>query len=188
MNAVVWRTLKRHRTAFIILVILTMISAGLITGNTYLEGKLLDSLVYSRDPGLFVLFFGLMLSFGILRLVISFFTSHFQILTKQKTVLELNRNIIFRLFTKNTLSILKWSPTTLSARINDDVTEIVSFFADTVLRLCSVIVSTLTITVYVLSANAEIFAIMVVFLPVYFLIYVVFHQKIYRVSLEIKGK
>ncbi|UYN56619.1 hypothetical protein ACPD8N_02240 [Lacticaseibacillus chiayiensis] len=100
MNAVVWRTLKRHRTAFIILVILTMISAGLITGNAYLEGKLLDSLVYSRDPRLFVLFFGLMLSFGILRLVISFFTSHIQILTKQKTVLELNRNIIFRLVYK----------------------------------------------------------------------------------------
>ncbi|KRK13347.1 multidrug ABC transporter ATPase permease [Lacticaseibacillus zeae DSM 20178 = KCTC 3804] len=188
MNAVVWQTLKKHRAAFIILVIFTMISTSLITCNTYLEGKLLDSLVYSRNPRLFVLFFGLMLGLSILRLGISFFTSHIQILTKQKTVLELNRKIIFRLFTKNTLSILKWSPTTLSARINDDVTEIVSFFSDTVVRLCSVIVSTLTITAYVLRANAEIFTIMVVFLPVYFLIYVVFHQKIYRVSLEIKGK
>lgn len=50
MNAVVWQTLKKHRAAFIILVIFTMMSTSLITGNTYLEGKLLDSLVYSRNP------------------------------------------------------------------------------------------------------------------------------------------
>lgn len=88
MDSVVWQTLKKHRTAFIILVIFTMMSTSLITGNTYLEGKLLDSLVYSRDPRLFALFFCLMLGFSILRLVISFFTSHIQILTKQKRYLS----------------------------------------------------------------------------------------------------
>ncbi|WP_275087324.1 ABC transporter transmembrane domain-containing protein, partial [Lacticaseibacillus paracasei] len=166
----------------------TIISTALITGNTYLEGRLLDSLVYSHRPTLFITFFVLMLGIGILRLFFSFFTSHIQILTKQETVLELNRKIFFELFKKDTLSILKWSPTTLSSRINDDVTEIVSFFSDTLVKLCSVIVSTITISAYVFSADPKIFIIMIIFIPIYFLIYIVFRPKIYSINLTMKNK
>ena len=47
MNPIIIRTLKKHGVAFTLLVIFTIISTALITGNTYLEGRLLDSLVYS---------------------------------------------------------------------------------------------------------------------------------------------
>ncbi|MDM7527328.1 ABC transporter transmembrane domain-containing protein [Lacticaseibacillus paracasei] len=188
MNPIIIRTLKKHGVAFTLLVIFTIISTALITGNTYLEGRLLDSLVYSHRPTLFITFFVLMLGIGILRLFFSFFTSHIQILTKQETVLELNRKIFFELFKKDTLSILKWSPTTLSSRINDDVTEIVSFFSDTLVKLCSVIVSTITISAYVFSADPKIFIIMIIFIPIYFLIYIVFRPKIYSINLTMKNK
>lgn len=106
MNPIIIRTLKKHGVAFTLLVIFTIISTALITGNTYLEGRLLDSLVYSHRPTLFITFFVLMLGIGILRLFFSFFTSHIQILTKQETVLELNRKIFLNYLRRTLLVYL----------------------------------------------------------------------------------
>ena len=172
MPPIIKHVLKKRTAPFIALILLAVTGTSLITGGTYLEGKLLDSLVYSHD-------LLIILGIGLSRLIVSYFQNRIQILTRRRTILAMNRSILACLFTKKTLAILTWSPTTLSSRINDDVNEIVGFFADTVVRLIGIIVSTLTIALYVMKADAKIFGMMAIFVPIYFVIYVVFHQKIY---------
>ncbi|OAU74761.1 multidrug ABC transporter permease, partial [Lacticaseibacillus rhamnosus] len=188
MPPIIKHVLKKRTAPFIALILLAVTGTSLITGGTYLEGKLLDSLVYSHDRTLFVTLLLIILGIGLSRLIVSYFQNRIQILTRRRTILAMNRSILACLFTKKTLAILTWSPTTLSSRINDDVNEIVGFFADTVVRLIGIIVSTLTIALYVMKADAKIFGMMAIFVPIYFVIYVVFHQKIYAISLRVKNK
>ena len=188
MPPIIKHVLKKRTAPFIALILLAVTGTSLITGGTYLEGKLLDSLVYSHDRTLFVTLLLIILGIGLSRLIVSYFQNRIQILTRRRTILAMNRSILACLFTKKTLAILTWSPTTLSSRINDDVNEIVGFFADTVVRLIGIIVSTVTIALYVMKADAKIFGMMAIFVPIYFVIYVVFHQKIYAISLRVKNK
>ena len=188
MPPIIKHVLKKRTASFIALILLAVAGTSLITGGTYLEGKLLDSLVYSHDRTLFVTLLLIILGIGLSRLIVSYFQNRIQILTRRRTILAMNRSILACLFTKKTLAILTWSPTTLSSCINDDVNEIVGFFADTMVRLIRIIVSTVTIALYVMKADAKIFGMMAIFVPIYFVIYVVFHQKIYAISLRVKNK
>ncbi|KRL12419.1 multidrug ABC transporter ATPase and permease [Schleiferilactobacillus perolens DSM 12744] len=167
--------------------ILTVLSTIMITGNTYLEGLLLNSLVYRSDRGFFLILLVTIVVIGFTRLGISYFTSHMQILTSQKVVFQINQTILKYLFGKKTLAIMAWDALTLSVRINDDVNEVISFFSQTVVQLVGIGVSVITIAIYVLHADARIFLMMAIFLPLYFVIYILFRTKIYRIDLAFKN-
>ena len=94
MPPIIKHVLKKRTASFIALILLAVAGTSLITGGTYLEGKLLDSLVYSHDRTLFVTLLLIILGIGLSRLIVSYFQNRIQILTRRRTILAMNRSIL----------------------------------------------------------------------------------------------
>ena len=80
MKTIVKSIIKRNKYKILLLQLASIVNTIAMIGNIFLEGQLLNSLVYSKDRGNFLKILCLLIFLGILKLILSFFTNKVQIL------------------------------------------------------------------------------------------------------------
>ena len=87
-----------HKKNLFVLYILTTLLAIILISIPFFEGALIDSLVYTRKINVFINYCFVLLSLGIARLIVSFFTMKISIVRKEE--LKDFKNEIYYFFSK----------------------------------------------------------------------------------------
>ncbi|EEJ71679.1 ABC transporter, ATP-binding protein [Lactobacillus ultunensis DSM 16047] len=188
MKILINNIVNRYKYRLLLLQFMSILDTLAVTLNVYLEGMLLNSLVYGKDRNNFfrVLVFIIILS--VMRLVFSFFDSKIQILDFRKAILDSNDLVIEKLYSKDTLEILKKDPIKLTDQIVDDTNEVISFIFQTISQLISLSLTLVIILFYLLKANITYFWVMLSLLLIYTLCYFFLKPRMYTVNLNLKNK
>lgn len=187
MKIIVKSIIKRNKYKILLLQLASMVNTIAMIGNIFLEGQLLNSLVYSKDRGNFFKILCLLVFLGILKLILSFFTNKVQILDYRRAFLYANELLIKKLYKKDTLEILKRDPIKLTDQINDDITEVMSFIFQTISQLIALLLSLAIILVYLIKTNILYFWIILLLLFIYTMFYFFLKPRMYTVSLDLKN-
>lgn len=187
MKTIVKSIIKRNKYKILLLQLASMVNTIAMIGNIFLEGQLLNSLVYSKDRGNFFKILCLLIFLGILKLILSFFTNKVQILDYRRAFLYANELLIKKLYKKDTLEILKKDPIKLTDQINDDITEVMSFIFQTISQLIALLLSLAIILVYLIKTNVLYFWIILLLLFIYTMFYFFLKPRMYTVSLDLKN-
>lgn len=188
MKILINNIVNRYKYRLLLLQFMSILDTLAVTLNVYLEGMLLNSLVYGKDRNNFfrVLVFIIILS--VMRLVFSFFDSKIQILDFRKAILDSNDLVIEKLYSKDTLEILKKDPIKLTDQIVDDTNEVISFIFQTISQLISLSLTLVIILFYLLKTNITYFWVMLSLLLIYTLCYFFLKPRMYTVNLNLKNK
>ncbi len=187
MKTIVKSIIKRNKYKILLLQLASMVNTIAMIGNIFLEGQLLNSLVYSKDRGNFFKILCLLVFLGILKLILSFFKNKVQILDYRRAFLYANELLIKKLYKKDTLEILKKDPIKLTDQVNDDITEVISFIFQTISQLIALLVSLAIILVYLIKTNVLYFWIILLLLFIYTMFYFFLKPRMYTVSLDLKN-
>ncbi len=161
MKTIVKSIIKRNKYKILLLQLASMVNTIAMIGNIFLEGQLLNSLVYSKDK--------------------------VQILDYRRAFLYANELLIKKLYKKDTLEILKKDPIKLTDQVNDDITEVISFIFQTISQLIALLVSLAIILVYLIKTNVLYFWIILLLLFIYTMFYFFLKPRMYTVSLDLKN-
>ncbi|WP_297815664.1 ABC transporter ATP-binding protein [uncultured Lactobacillus sp.] len=178
---------KQYRSKLLFLQILTILNTLVITFNIYLEGMLLNSLVYNQDKSNFFKILILIISLSLSRILFTYFVNRIQILDSRKASLDANNLVIKNLYSKDTLEILKNDPIKLTDQLNDDIYAIITFLFETVSQIVSLILSFAIIFVFLVRTNPIYFWIILGLLAVYTICYFFLKPRMYEVSLRLKN-
>lgn len=108
---------------------MNIISTGILTFNVYLEGILINSLVYKADRAAFVRSIVLITTLSLIRLLLSYFMNKIQILRFREINMEVNDVIMKELYVKDTLAVTKMNSVQAADRITEDTTEVLTFYS-----------------------------------------------------------
>lgn len=177
---------KKYKVEYWLLLGMNIISTGILTFNVYLEGMLLNSLVYKADRDSFIRSIILIITLSLIRLLLSYFMNKIQILEFRKINIEVNDAIIKELYSKDTLKVTKMNSVRMADRITEDTTEVLTFFFQTVNQIISIVLSSVLIFTYLFTAGSSFLLLIVILLPAYSVIYLFLRPKIFKVSLKLK--
>ena len=161
---------------------MNIISTGIFTFNVYLEGILLNSLVYKADRAAFVRSIVLITTLSLIRLLLSYFMNKIQILRFREINMEVNDVIMKELYVKDTLAVTKMN----SVQTADRITEVLTFLFQTINQIISIALSSILIFTYLFMAGSGFLLLIAILLPAYSLIYLFLRPKIFEVSLKLK--
>lgn len=119
---------KKYKIEYWLLLGMNIISTGILTFNVYLEGILLNSLVYKADRAAFVRSIVLITTLSLIRLLLSYFMNKIQILRFREINMEVNDVIMKELYVKDTLAVTKMNSVQTADKITEDTTEVLTFF------------------------------------------------------------
>ena len=103
MHMFLKRIWNKYKFDYILLLGMNIINTCIETSNVYLEGMLINSLVYKADRVSFIRNIIVIIVLNLIRLFLSFFISKIQILKYRKINLDFNDSIIKELYYKDTL-------------------------------------------------------------------------------------
>lgn len=165
---------------------MNIINTCIETSNVYLEGMLINSLVYKADRVSFLQNIIVIIVLNLIRLLLSVFISKIQILTYKKINLEFNDALIKKLYSKDTLEVIKKDPVQTADRITEDTDEILTFLFQTVNQIISIIISSVIIFIYIFKTKSRFFLLTMVLLPAYIFLYLFLKPKVYEINLKLK--
>ena len=94
MHIALKKVWSKYKFDYILLLIMNVINTCIETSNVYLEGMLINSLVYEADRVSFIRNIIVIIVLNVIRLFLSFFISKIQILEYKKISLEFNDTLI----------------------------------------------------------------------------------------------
>lgn len=168
-----------HKKNLFVLYILTTLLAIILISIPFFEGALIDSLVYTRKINVFINYCFVLLSLGIARLIVSFFTMKISIVRKEELKVFLNKKILEKIFRKDTRDILNFDMSYLNFRIDEDLEEILSFKFESIPFLISNLITSIWIIIYFFRVNKIILLTLIILIPVYFVLFTKFGNKVY---------
>ena len=177
---------KKYKIEYWLLLGMNIISTGILTFNVYLEGILLNSLVYKADRAAFVRSIVLITALSLIRLLLSYFMNKIQILRFREINMEVNDVIMKELYVKDTLAVTKMNSVQTADRITEDTTEVLTFLFQTINQIISIALSSILIFTYLFMAGSGFLLLIAILLPAYSLIYLFLRPKIFEVSLKLK--
>lgn len=186
MHTVFSKIDKKYKIEYWFLLGMNIISTGILTFNVYLEGILLNSLVYKADRAAFVRSIVLITTLSLIRLLLSYFMNKIQILRFREINMEVNDVIMKELYVKDTLAITKMNSVQTADRITEDTTEVLTFLFQTINQIISIALSSILIFTYLFMAGSGFLLLIAILLPAYSLIYLFLRSKIFEVSLKLK--
>ncbi|MCT7774407.1 MAG: ABC transporter transmembrane domain-containing protein, partial [Lactobacillus crispatus] len=177
---------KKYKIEYWLLLGMNIISTGILTFNVYLEGILLNSLVYKADRAAFVRSIVLITTLSLIRLLLSYFMNKIQILRFREINMEVNDVIMKELYVKDTLAVTKMNSVQTADKITEDTTEVLTFLFQTINQIISIALSSILIFTYLFMAGSGFLLLIAILLPAYSLIYLFLRSKIFEVSLKLK--
>lgn len=177
---------KKYKIEYWLLLGMNIISTGILTFNVYLEGILINSLVYKADRAAFVRSIVLITTLSLIRLLLSYFMNKIQILRFREINMEVNDVIMKELYVKDTLAVTKMNSVQAADRITEDTTEVLTFLFQTINQIISIVLSSILIFTYLFTAGSGFLLLIAILLPAYSLIYLFLRPKIFKVSLKLK--
>ena len=171
MHIALKKVWSKYKFDYILLLIMNVINTCIETSNVYLEGMLINSLVYEADRVSFIRNIIVIIVLNVIRLFLSFFISKIQILEYKKISLEFNDTLIENLYSKDTLEVIKMDPVQTADRITEDTDEVLTFLFQTVNRIISIVISSVIIFIYIFKTKSRFFLLTMVLLPAYICLY-----------------
>lgn len=161
-------------------IVLTIIGLGI----PLIEGRMLDILIYSKNQTEFLFWVICILFQVIFQIFIRFFVSKIETVEIGYFVLEFNKKILDYLFCCHTNQILRYEPTYFHSRILQDTDSVINFYFRTISSFLKNIL-VLIFTIAILGrVNILILLSLVLFFPVYTLVYFLFKEKIRIAQIE----
>lgn len=151
----------------------------------FLEGKMIDSLVYNTNTAMFQKYLVILIGIIVFQFLTNYIVDRYKSLEKEKLVLSTMKATLEKLFKKDTSAILEFSPSYLHSRILEDIAQIWTFFFETCSALITNTITLLFVLVMVYQTSLLIFWILLIFPPIYLFIYKVFYPKLSHVEREI---
>ncbi|MGO2237636.1 MAG: ATP-binding cassette domain-containing protein [Lactobacillus helveticus] len=186
MHMVLKRIWNKYKFDYILLLGMNIINTCIETSNVYLEGMLINSLVYKADRVSFIRNIIVIIVLNLIRLFLSFFISKIQILKYRKINLDFNDSIIKELYSKDTLEVIKKDPVKTADRITEDTDEILTFLSHTINQVISILFSSIIIFVYIFKTKSRFFLLIMILLPAYICLYLFLKPKIFEINLKLK--
>ena len=175
------KTQKKYLLAFWILgLILTMISLSI----PLIEAKMLDVLVYTQNINDFKHWIGILILMLPVQVIIRYFISKIDSICTSKFALDFNQKIIGLLFKSNTRDVLEFEPTYLHSRILQDTESLIQFKFSTISSIINNLAVMIYASIVLFKVNYYILLSLIIFMPVYTVIYVLFKGKIKTATLE----
>lgn len=149
-----------------------------------LEGKMLNVLVYSKDINIFRHLIFIFVFLLILQLVIKYFINKIETIQIHNFILVFNRKILNYLFKVNTLDVLQYNATYLHSRLIQDTDSMIRFFYSSISSVINNSLILIFTAVVLYRVNKYLLLLIILFLPIYTLIYYVFKEKIKFATFE----
>lgn len=186
MRAVLKELNSKYKFEYFLFLGMNIINTCIETSNIFLEGMLINSLVYKADRISFIHNVVIIIALNVIRLFLSFFINKIQILNYRKINIDVNDTIIKKLYSKDTLEVLKLDPIQTADRITEDTNEILNFLFQTVNQIISIIISSIIIFIYIIKAKPHFFLFIMILLPAYIILYLILKPKIFKINLELR--
>ncbi|HEL1759495.1 TPA: ABC transporter ATP-binding protein [Streptococcus suis] len=150
-----------------------------------LESGVIDNLIYNKNEIIFYNYILIMIGVIIVQFVIGYFVDKYKFIVKEKLTLSMINDEVNFLFTKNTKQVLFYNPNYLHNRLLEDISQIWSFYFETVSGIIVNIVSLIIVSLILLNTNLIIFVITLFSIPIYVVIYTKFHKVLTAVEYDV---
>lgn len=146
----------------------------------FVEGKLMDVLIYTKDKQQFVKLIELLLVQLAIQLVFNYILKKIDIVKTSQLAIESTREISNLIWRKNTESIMRYDSTYLHSRILQDEDNIMNYYFQTVPSAINNVVVIVWVAVALFNFNKAILLSLLIFVPIYVILYISFKEKISR--------
>lgn len=186
MHVVLKKINCKYKFEYLLFLGMNIINTCIETSNVFLEGMLINSLVYKADRTSFIRNIIVIITLNVIRLFLSFFINKIQILKFREINIEVNDFIVKKLYSKDTLEVLKLDPVQTADRITEDTNEILNFLFQTINHMISIIISSIIIFIYIFKVKSHFFLLVMILLPAYIILYLFLKPKIFKINLELR--
>lgn len=186
MKKEILKIIGSHSKVIFLSILLQIMSIFIATVIPYMNGKyvdLLNSQISVNELFKYALF---IIFIGLLSILITYI---FGILNAK--IINIISFKIYLLFTKHIQRIPvllydKFSPTYLNQRITADTMALTKFIFETLIPVLLSVIKTLILFVFIYQVNPYIFFILILFIPIYTLLYIIFRKPLYEKSFTLK--
>lgn len=172
-------SISAYKAKILLLYVSTIGLAIIMVTIPFIEGRLIDSLVYIKNKNLFIFYCLILLGLGIGRIIFSYFTTKVTIVVKQQVTVDINKKILHKILRKDSSQMVKMDLNYLNFRVNDDLEQVLTFFFDQLPLLVTNVITVATIVVFFFFVNKIILLSLVIIIPLYFILFIINNKKIY---------
>lgn len=172
-------SISAYKAKILLLYVSTIGLATIMVTIPFIEGRLIDSLVYIKNKNLFIFYCLILLGLGIGRIIFSYFTTKVTIVVKQQVTVDINKKILHKILRKDSSQMVKMDLNYLNFRVNDDLEQVLTFFFDQLPLLVTNVITVATIVVFFFFVNKIILLSLVIIIPLYFILFIINNKKIY---------
>ncbi len=171
---------------FLVQIVVSVLTTILLTGEPYLEAKLINTIVYTKKMSQFFWFVCILFIAMVMQLFLSYFSSKIQYYTKNVKEVGIVSKLISKIYHLQSDDEQIQDRTYLHSRITNDVSEIANFILGVFPTFIGSVLTLMLISLFLVFLDYRIFVIVVVFFLVYTLIYFLIKQKLYHASKLVK--
>lgn len=150
-----------------------------------IEANIIDTLLYTRNVMVFRNFILLWLGISFVQIGLRYFLTKIENVKITKYILEFNQELLDYLFRVESRAILAYDAAYLHARLIQDTEKILSFYYKVISGIINNVLILLFSIIVLFTVHKLLPLLIVVFLPIYFIIFVLFKEKIKQRSLEL---
>lgn len=180
------RFIQKFKNKILKLVILLLASCILNLVQPYLIGQFIDILNNKKNLKYSIDYAVLLLMIGLTTVVITYISNQFTIRLKTKISFTVNNHLIQHMQKISILKFIKYNPSYLNNRINNDSNTIVSFFLDNFIAIVTEGITISFSIIMLYKTSKIIFCLLVVFIPSYLILFISLRKPIYNRSLNYK--
>lgn len=186
MNKYIFKNVKYIRNFLIVLGILSVIAT--ITGIIipYFNGVFVDVLIYTQDFNSIIKLTMLIITIGVVDVVFNYIYNLTYIKVLNKVVYRTKMQLIEHLRRVSYLRLSKLNPVYLNQRINIDVIAVFQFFIENYITCFMMVIVIILEGYMVFRVNVLIGGLVVLFVPVYVVIYLYLKRPLYEKNIYYK--
>ncbi len=167
-------------------IVVSVLTTILLTGEPYLEAKLINTIVYTKKMSQFFWFVCILFIAMVMQLFLSYFSSKIQYYRKSVKEVGIVSKLISKIYHLQSDDEQIQDRTYLHSRITNDVSEIANFILGVFPTFIGDVLTLMLISLFLVFLDYRIFVVVVVFFLVYTLIYFLIKQKLYHASKLVK--
>lgn len=166
--------------------IVSIILTFLTIATPYVEGRLIDTIVYGKNEKIFVQIIGIISFILVLTLFFSYFSAKIQYFKVPKISVILVKRLLNTIFSKENDKVCEYEGTYLHSRINDDTTVMINYLFLTIPSLIGSVITVIGILILLITIEKKIILLFIVFITIYIFIYIMTSRHLYNSALALK--
>ncbi|CAH0416026.1 ABC transporter ATP-binding protein [Periweissella fabaria] len=186
MKSAINNELRPFKLAFSLQVIVVAISTLIDLYMPYLEGHIINAIVYQHSVPLFINNIVLLFFAATFNLLISYFTAKMQYSKLPKIIVTVIDSLITHFYHVTPQTMRQYDGTYLNSRVNQDVTITAQFIYITLPKFIANIITILGVGAFLAAFNIRILGLFAIFISAYMLVYWVTRYYIFTTSMAVK--